>query len=246
MVKGMVLAAGFGTRMADLTREVPKALLPVAGRPMLAHAIGALRGAGCTEVIVNCHHHAEQIVRHLQGTDYGLPVHLSQESEILGTGGGVLHAASLLAGADVVLLHNADIVSAFALEPLIAQVLGGALAALAVHERETTRGVLFDGDMRFLGKEAWFPVPATGRRLAFCGIHALSPALFAQNFPAVFSDIFDIYRGMLLRGALITGVECAGYWTDLGTPERLRVHEEHLQKNLHPQEYKRAGGWTHA
>jgi NDP-sugar pyrophosphorylase family protein len=232
MVKGMVLAAGFGTRMAGLTREVPKALLPVGGRPMLAHAIGALRRAGCAEVVVNCHHHAEQIVRHLQETDYGLPVHCSPEPEILGTGGGVLNAAPLLAGAEVVLLHNADIVSTFALEPLIARVRGGALAALAVHERATSRGVLFDDKMCFLGKEAWFPLPAAGRRLAFCGIHAFGPALLAQGLPVVFSDIFDMYRAMLQQGARIAGVECPGYWSDLGTPERLHAHEEHLQKKL--------------
>lgn len=229
---GMVLAAGFGTRLAEAWPGVPKPLVPVAGRPMIAHAIEALRDAGCARVVVNAHYLAEQLAAHLAAVDYGVPVLLSAEPDILGTGGALSHAQALLRDADEIVLHNADIVSDADLRALLEQRReGGALASLLVQQRACTRAVLADESMRFLGKEVWFETgaPAGSRRYGFCGVHALSSAVLDVVGEPRFVDIFDVYREAMEAGKRLLLHEHGGYWSDLGTAERIAAHEAHLR-----------------
>lgn len=111
-MKGMILAAGFGTRMLPVTRYLPKALLPVAGRPLLEWNLLHLAAHGMGEVVVNAHHLAEEMRRweaaFVARSEMGLPrVHLVVEPEILGTGGGIANAATWL-DSDPVVVVNAD------------------------------------------------------------------------------------------------------------------------------------------
>jgi hypothetical protein len=111
-MKGMILAAGFGTRMLPVTRFVPKALLPVAGRPLLEWNLRHLAAHGVEEAVVNAHHLAAEMRRweeSLAGrAEEGLPrVRLIVETEILGTGGGIANAATEL-DSDPVVVVNAD------------------------------------------------------------------------------------------------------------------------------------------
>jgi N-acetyl-alpha-D-muramate 1-phosphate uridylyltransferase len=234
-MKGMILAAGYGTRLAPLTDTLPKALVPVAGRPMILHAVDALRRAGCTELIVNAHHHAGRIEDYFSRHDTGLPVVVLGEREILGTGGGVINAAPLLDKEDQFLLYNSDIATDADLRLLVevhrnAASAGPApLATLLVNSRNTTRALLFDGGLRFLGKEAWtadgLAVPPDTLRLGFCGVHVVSGAIFRLGFPQGFSDIFDVYRAGMAQGHNLRGHVTDAYWTDLGSPERIEAHE---------------------
>ncbi|MEM6636831.1 MAG: nucleotidyltransferase family protein [Pseudomonadota bacterium] len=89
----MVFAAGFGTRMGPLTKDRPKPLIPVAGKPLLDHALDQVRGAGISRAAVNAHYKADQIAAHLQGTDIALSL---EAPEILDTGGGLVQALGLL------------------------------------------------------------------------------------------------------------------------------------------------------
>jgi NDP-sugar pyrophosphorylase family protein len=233
MIKAMILAAGYGTRLAPLTGGIPKALVGVAGVPMIARAIDAVRRAGCDEIIVNTHHLASLVEEHFAATDYGAPVRLIHEPEILGTGGALLNARPWLEDADCILLHNADIVTDFDLRSLIALHLDRRpFATLTVHRRHTSRAVLFDAGMRFLGKEVWkadgASFPADALLFGFCGIHVIDPSIFRIGYPEGFSDIFDIYRKALSNGARIEGHECEGMWHDLGTIEKITACEEEL------------------
>ena len=111
-MKGMVLAAGFGTRMLPVTRFFPKALLPVAGRPLLEWNLLHLAAYGVDDVVVNAHHLVEEMRRWETSSarrgDEGLPlVRLLVEPEILGTGGGIANAAIWL-DSDPVVVVNAD------------------------------------------------------------------------------------------------------------------------------------------
>ena len=233
-MKGMILAAGFGTRLAPLTERLPKALVPVGGPPMIALAVETLRRAGCTELIVNAHHFAEQVEEYFRRHDPGLPVHVLREREILGTGGGVLNAAPLLADEDLFLLYNADIATDADLTALLrthrADAAAGepTLATLLVNRRDTSRALLFDPDLRFLGKEVWagegLMVPDDALRLGFCGVHAVSGEFFRIGYPAGFSDIFDVYRRGMERGHKLRGHRTDAYWTDLGSAERIAAH----------------------
>ena len=112
--RGMVLAAGLGTRMGALSDTVPKPLVPVAGKPLIAHALESLERAGVAEIVVNTHHLAAQIDALL--ADYadrpGAPsIHISREEERLETGGGVRRALPWLGG-DAFYVVNSDVVLA--------------------------------------------------------------------------------------------------------------------------------------
>jgi N-acetyl-alpha-D-muramate 1-phosphate uridylyltransferase len=231
VVNGMILAAGFGTRLAPLTDALPKALVPVSGRPMIEHVIDALIDAGCTRIVVNCHHQAERMHEHFAHGSYDAEVILVDEVDILGTGGGILHARSLLDGEEPFLVHNADIVSGFDLRALLrTHTETGAIATLAIQRRPTSRAVLFDAVLRFLGKEAWsaegITFPSDSQRYAFCGIHAISPDIFRIGFPDGYSDIFDVYRSALSQGKRINGLPFGEEpWHDLGSMEKIRAYE---------------------
>jgi N-acetyl-alpha-D-muramate 1-phosphate uridylyltransferase len=102
----MIFAAGFGTRMGTLTRDRPKPMIPVAGKPLIDHALDVARGAGAEPIVLNLHYLGEQIGRHLADQ----PVKFAWERDrILETGGG-LRAALPLLGASPVATLNPDIV----------------------------------------------------------------------------------------------------------------------------------------
>ena len=103
----MIFAAGLGTRMGALTRDRPKPLIPVAGRPLLDHALALVRGVGVPRVVVNTHAHAAQVADHLARS--APDVLVSHEPERLETGGGLKRALPLL-GSGPVFTLNADMV----------------------------------------------------------------------------------------------------------------------------------------
>ena len=112
-MKAMIFAAGLGTRLKPFTDFHPKALAEVCGRPMLGVVIERLKMAGISEIIVNVHHFADQIVDYLhRNNDFGVRLHISDEtSELLDTGGGILAARRWLDGDEPFVVHNADILT---------------------------------------------------------------------------------------------------------------------------------------
>jgi len=108
-MKAMILAAGLGTRMRPLTDSCPKPLLSVAGKPLLEHHILGLKAAGCTEIVVNAAHLADQIVAFCdEGSPWGVKIRVSLEPEPLETAGGIIQALSLLGDAPF-LVVNGDV-----------------------------------------------------------------------------------------------------------------------------------------
>lgn len=95
-MKAMIFAAGLGTRLRPLTDNMPKALVPVAGKPMLERVIVRLKEAGFNEIIINVHHFGEQIIDFLHAhADFGVNIHISDERDmLLDTGGGIKKARS--------------------------------------------------------------------------------------------------------------------------------------------------------
>jgi NDP-sugar pyrophosphorylase family protein len=153
-MKAMVFAAGLGTRLYPLTKEVPKALVEVGGRPLLRLVLEKLVAAGIREIVINVHHFPEMIRSYLH--DHPLPgvtLHISDESdELLDTGGGLMKAAPWLMGGEPVLVHNVDVISDLDIGALLAfHRKTGGVATLAVRERETRRYLLFDREMRLTG-----------------------------------------------------------------------------------------------
>jgi len=161
---GFILAAGRGTRLRPLTDRVPKALVEVGGRPLLAHVATRLVAAGVDRLVVNLHHLGEQIEAYLATHEFGVPVFLSWEGERpLETGGALRHAAGLLRRDAPFLLHNVDVLTDLPLRELWeAQRREDALATVAVMERPTRRR---PGPMRSRPRRA-------GARAAAAGVAA--------------------------------------------------------------------------
>jgi NDP-sugar pyrophosphorylase family protein len=101
-MKAMIFAAGLGSRLKPLTDTMPKALVPIAGRPMLEHVILKLKAAGFTEIVINIHHFGEQILDFLKANEnFGLIIHISDERDLLlDTGGGIKKARSFFENSD--------------------------------------------------------------------------------------------------------------------------------------------------
>ena len=111
-MRALVFAAGLGTRLKPLTDTMPKALVPVGGKPLLCHVISRLKDAGIDDVVVNVHHFADQIINYLKEQDnFGIKISVSDERDLLReTGGGIRHARRFLEGGPF-LVHNVDILS---------------------------------------------------------------------------------------------------------------------------------------
>ena len=199
----MIFAAGLGTRLKPMTDTMPKALVPVGGRPLLQILLEKLARHGCTEAVINVHHFADMIEEWCASNDMGVSIRFSDErAELLETGGGIRHAMPLLSGGRF-LIHNVDILSNADLARFYAEGEGKA-ATLLVSERKTQRYLLFDESMRLVGwiNEATGQVkspypdlqPDKCRRYAFSGIHQIDPVLFPrfEGWPAKFS-IIDFY-----------------------------------------------------
>ena len=180
----MIFAAGLGTRLRPLTDTMPKALVEVAGKPLLQHVLDKLIAAGYGRIVINVHHFPDQIIDYLNGRNFDAEILISDERDcLMDTGGGILKAEPLLKGCGSFLVHNVDIISNLDLAAL--ESAAHKVATLVVSDRKTTRYLLFDDDMRLRG---WTNIEtgeckgvesAEGyKKLAFSGIHLLSEEIF--------------------------------------------------------------------
>ncbi|NGM44548.1 nucleotidyltransferase family protein [Rhodobacter sp. SGA-6-6] len=219
----MIFAAGFGTRMRALTAAQPKPLIPVMGRPLIDRALDLARGAGCAPVVANTHYLGRMIADHLAGTG----VAISEEAEILETGGGLKQALPLLPGAAVMTL-NPDAVWRGP-NPLAA--LRAAWdpdrmdALLLVQEAARVRG---------RGAKADFVLAPGGRierakgreGVLYLGAQVLKTAPVARWPEDVFS-LNAVWDGMIAAGRAF-GLPWDGEWCDVGSPEGLAEAEAML------------------
>ena len=152
MKQAMILAAGLGTRLKPLTDTMPKALVPVGGMPLIDRTVTRLQGFGYDSFVVNIHHFAEDIRRHVAMQDYSPYVQFSDESDLLlETGGGLKKAAPLFADDAPILIHNVDILDNVDYDWFSRQHLEQEDAVLLVSKRKTKRYLLFDNAMRLMG-----------------------------------------------------------------------------------------------
>ncbi|MBI5137700.1 MAG: NDP-sugar synthase [Nitrospirae bacterium] len=223
----MVLAAGRGERLRPLTERVPKPLVPVGGRPMVAHVLALLARHGITRVHMNTHHLGERLPDALgDGRRFGVTVTYHPEDVLLGTGGGLLNARHHnpeLADGPFVMI-NADVLCDVDLSAVIARHLQtGALATLVLRPdpAQAAFGILAFDDggriRRFLEVDTG---PAPHERM-FTGIQVLSPGIFRLMPDGGAFPITDCYKAALRAGMALAAFDHAGYWNDLGTPERL-------------------------
>ncbi len=214
-MKAMILAAGRGERMRPLTDHTPKPLLPVAGKTIIEHTINQLVAAGFDDIIINHAHLGQQIADHLgDGSRYGASIRYSAEGEQgLETAGGIINALPLL-GDDVFLVVNGDIATDFPYAELKNRAVDLAHLVLVdnpEHHQQGDFALDNTGQVNGTGPELW----------TFSGIGLYRAELFS-NLPVGSSKL-----GPLLRQAIavqrVSGQKFAGFWMDIGTPERLQT-----------------------
>ena len=243
----MILAAGLGTRLKPLTDTMPKALVPVGGKPLLELNIRKLQAQGYDRFVVNIHHFAQQIVDYVGQQDYAPLVHFSDETEaLLETGGGLKKAAPLFVDDEPVLIHNVDILDNVDYDWFSRQHQADEDAVLLVSRRKTKRYLLFDNAMRLMGwknvetgevKSPYEYIRRTGlsqhgeplNMFAFSGIHSFSPRLFPlmDRFPDRFS-IIDFYLSVCHRSHIVGLVKDDLKVLDVGKLDSLHEAEQFL------------------
>ena len=239
----MIFAAGLGTRLKPLTDHMPKALVPVAGKPMLEHVILKLIASGFDEIVINVHHFAEQIIDFLkEKNNFGIKIWISDETvELLDTGGGIKKASSLLN--EPFLVHNADILSNVDLKALYDfHIASENDATLLVSPRKTVRYLLFDQTNRLCGwinkdtlqtkPEGFIYQPEEQQEYAFGGIHIISPSLFKymEGWAGKFS-IMDFYLQTCQKAQLGGYIKDDLHLIDIGKLETLAKAEEFIRQN---------------
>jgi NDP-sugar pyrophosphorylase family protein len=219
-MKAMILAAGYGTRLRPITYLLPKPMVPLCGKPLIAWAIEALMRAGVRDFVVNLHHLPDTIRRDLPTRFPDAHFDFSFEPEILGTGGGVRKVRSLLERDDDFLLVNGDSVASPPYDELrAARKHRDSLAALTLRHpppNDRFTPVFFkDGLITGFGE-------GRGEALMFSGTHVISSRIFRYLPDRDFSGIVeDVYKPLLQSGSeTLAGVVDDGLWFDIGTPQR--------------------------
>jgi NDP-sugar pyrophosphorylase family protein len=169
-MKAMILAAGLGTRLRPLTDARPKALVELNGRTLLEITLTRLRTFGITEVIINVHHLADQLVDYLNANkNFNLRIEISREEILLDTGGGLKKASWFFLEDparldEPFLLHNVDVLSTIDFARMLQfHNEHHALATLAVQSRPSSRQLIFNEECqlsgrRIAGKDTLIPV----------------------------------------------------------------------------------------
>jgi NDP-sugar pyrophosphorylase family protein len=238
-MKAMVLAAGQGTRLRPITDSKPKALVPVAGRPMIEYALLLLRHYGIREIIINLHHFGEQIESLLgDGKGHGLELSYSRETELLDTGGGLLKAKSFLQDGSFIVINTDALIDLNLADVIAFHKSKNATATLVLRPDDNAEqyGSMDIDDRgricRFLRSKAPMEPLGPVRKLMFSGVQLLEPAVFdymsASTTTRKFSTTRETYPKMLVAGEALYGFCFEGFWQDLGTIERIRQAEERL------------------
>ena len=210
----MILAAGRGERMRPLSDAIPKVLLEVQGKPLIARLIEALARAGVTDIVINHAHLGYMIERALgDGRRFGVAIRYSAEAEALETAGGIAKALSLL-GAEPFLAVNGDIFCDFDFSRLVARPLHPNVAHLVLVANPPHHP---HGDFSLQGSRV---ADAGEPKWTFSGIGLYQPALFAAIKPGAKGQLAALLRAAMARG-LVSGEVHRGDWHDVGTPQRL-------------------------
>ena len=200
---GMIFAAGLGTRLKPLTDTMPKALVPLAGKPLLQWQVEKLRDAGITDILVNVHHFPDMIIDTIRRNNgWGCNILISDErDQLLDTGGGLKKAINHSPFAlrhSPLLACNVDILSNIDIKELVRAYEQAGVSQLVVSERSTQRYLCFDAQNTLCG---WTNIKTgelkghDGRHLAFSGMQILSPETLShlQDMPQEKFSLIDFY-----------------------------------------------------
>jgi NDP-sugar pyrophosphorylase family protein len=238
-MKAMILAAGLGTRLRPLTSSCPKALVKVGNKPMLEHLILKLMDIGISDILVNVHHYADQIISFLEMNHFfGIRIQVSNESDrLLDTGGAIKKGSWFFNDGKPFLVHNVDIITDFdMLQMKTLHLKSEAIATLAVRQRESGRYLLIDDSGNLCGwknnktgETIWVHKDKPVHPVAFSGVQILNPSIFS-HFPE--DDMFSIIKAYLAiarYNKIDTFVHNQSIWLDAGNPENLELANKYFK-----------------
>ena len=228
----MVLAAGLGTRLRPVTHSVPKPLVEINGRSLIDHALDRLALAGVEHVVVNTHYKAAMMAAHLARRDHPRIV-LSEEAELLDTGGGVARALSLLG--ETFFVVNGDVFWLDSKDSALLRLAGAfdpaGMDAVLLLQRTVT-AVGYDGGGDYFLDAVGRPRRRREREVApylFAGIQLLHARLF-ENLPGRIFSLVRLFDRAEEEGRLRAIVH-DGEWYHVGTPEGLAATRERLSSH---------------
>ncbi len=235
-MKAMILAAGKGTRLKQLTSNKPKALVELNGTPIIGLLLQKLKSQGFNRILINIHHFGNMIIEYIQKNhNFGLDITFSDESkQLLGTGGAILKAAPFFSDNETVLIHNVDIFSNINFNILMKRYTQpDIIAKLIVNQRKTKRYLLFDENLNLTGwtnkttnEYRWVSKPVNNfKELAFSGIWIAKPEFVNMISLKGSFSIIDTWLEIANKKRIVAIVDKSSQWFDLGTPERIKQAE---------------------
>lgn len=240
----MILAAGLGTRLKELTHDKPKALVEVAGKTLLERNVENLVQHGFDTIIVNIHHFGDQVIRFLETHDFAAKIYVSDErGALMDTGGGIVQALPFFHDAPAVLVHNVDILSDVNLHDCYDRFMASQDDAwLLTQDRDTSRKLLFDEHGLLVGwknlKDGTYKwvngVKSQFKELAFNGMHLFKPDLFVQ-YPYQRYSVIDMYLELAAQHQVRSMEIHPGFWFDIGKAEDFdRIQQQFPTLNSKP------------
>lgn len=222
----MILAAGLGTRLYPLTQQLPKPLIEVNGHTMLETTVSYLKKYGIDELVINVHYMPDKIRSYLERKhNFGCSIEFSDESgQLMGTGGGIVHARHFLCGDEPFLVIGSDILTDLCLDDFIAyHQASGNLVSLAVMQRETSRSLFADhegllagwrnnGTGEFKAVEGREPKQAFG----FNCVHIIEPEIWDFLPSNGEFNIIDVYLQLAAQHRIGLYEHKNGHWMEFG------------------------------
>lgn len=235
----MLLAAGLGTRLRPLTEHTPKPLIRVGGQALIDHTLARFEAYGCERIVVNTHHHAEQVAAHLAARPRRGEICVSHEPSLLESGGGIVHALPWL-GETAFFSANADAFWIDGAVPALERVAAAfdperMDALLLLVDPAQAVGYSAAGDFDLAGDGQ---LSRAGRRLIFTGLQLLHPRLFAaeraeqtrRGEARAFSlrELYARAEGPDGRLSRMFGLVHDADWVHVGAPAELAAAERYL------------------
>ena len=229
MNKAVLLAAGRGTRMRELTAEIPKPMLQVRGKPVLQHIVEGLREAGLTDFLIVVGWHAEVVTEFFSnGSKLGVRIEYATQTVQDGTG-KVVELARDFTGTDPFVLSYGDILVAPENYPRVCGALAGAEAVLTVKRSDDVSqgGAVFVNEKFELVDLREKPKPGELTSPWYnAGIYAFRPSIFdfiakLERSPRGEYELTDAIRNLALAGKKVQALELIGDWADVRDPEIL-------------------------
>ena len=242
-MKAFILAAGLGSRLGELSKNKPKALIKINDKVLLGILITHLKHHGFNEFLINVHHHGQMVIDYLnENNHFGVQIYISDErDELLDTGGAIIKARDFLVGNAPILIHNVDIISEVDFTELLNYHLNNqSLASLCVRKRSSDRALIFNNKMELKGwmnkktnKYKWAGSPLTNySSFAFSGIYFVDPEFINKIKLTGKFSIIDAWLSIAGSNKIKAYLDSSENWFDLGTPEKIKLAESYLKTRI--------------